>query len=395
MWIKLSKLFYALLIIYYGWFQIVFFQIPNMLLILGVGMMGFIFIHALKTRNLVDSLTTELKIWILFAFTSFGYGMLVAVNQRYLISSILLFTQFLVLMYGIVYISNQETNIDFFIKIFIMFAVLCAITTVFWGVDYGKGRISMGLSNNPNLLGITMAIGVCCVLFKHSFERLFISIFAFSAIMLMIYVTLLTGSRKSFLSIVLIIIYWFLFVIFKDIKAFQFTAKIKAIFSVILVVGAGYYVLYPYFEDSVILLRLTELFEVGAAQREDMYNVAFDLFKQSPLVGIGLNNYRAVSIFGTYSHSTYAEALACTGILGTILYFSPYIILLSHYGKLVTSNLDALLLRQAKVMLGLLSVLLFLGMGVIHFYEMTSSVVFGMLIAFYNVHMKTIKNENM
>jgi hypothetical protein len=35
MWIKLSKLFYVLLVMYYGWFQFIFFKIPNMLLFLG------------------------------------------------------------------------------------------------------------------------------------------------------------------------------------------------------------------------------------------------------------------------------------------------------------------------------------------------------------------------
>ena len=60
---------------------------------------------------------------------------------------------------------------------------------------------------------------------------------------------------------------------------------------------------------------------------------------------------------------------------------------------MVTSRkLDALLLKQARVMLGLFGVLLFLGFGIIHFYEVTSSIAFGMLIAFYNVNMKTLKD---
>jgi len=356
-------------------------------------MMSFIIIQALPTKNLGNSLTLELKLWVLFTFTSFVFGLFVAVNQVFFISSISTFSQFLVMMYGIIYISDQDRNIDFFIKTFIVFALLSAITTVFWGVDFGEGRMSMGLSNNPNTLGITMAIGVCCILYTISFEKLVISIFAFSSIILMIYVTLLTGSRKAFLALVLIIIYWFVFVVFNDIKSFQFTAKIKGILSVLLLIGAGYYVLYPYFKDSVLLLRLTKLFESGSVMRESMYRVALDLFKQNPIFGIGLNNYRAVSIFRTYSHSTYAESLACTGILGSILYFLPYIILISHYRKLVTSNLDVVLLRQAKVMLGLLGVLLFLGVGIIHFYEMISSIAFGMLIAFCNVHMKVIKDK--
>lgn len=392
--IKLSKLFYALFIIYYGWFQIVFFQIPHMLLILGAGMMGLIIMNALPTRNLGNSLTTELKIWILFTVTSFAFGLCVAVNYQFLTSAISTFSQFLLLMYGIVYISNQDRTIDFFIKMFIVLSVLCAITTVFWGVEYvhTSGQLSMGILNNPNDLGITMAIGVCCILFKYNFEKLVSSIFAFSAILCLIYVAMLTGSRKSFICIVFIIIYWFIFIVFKDLKASQFSTKIKGIILILLVIVAGYYILYPFLEGSVLLTRLNMLSDSGDMKRVGMYSEAFNLFTKSPLVGIGFNNYQAVSIFELYSHSTYAEVLACTGILGLILYFSPYIILLSHYGKLVTSNLNAVLQRQAKVLLGLFGVLLFLGVGVIHFYEMSSSIAFGMLIAFCNLTLNSLED---
>ncbi|MED3998187.1 O-antigen ligase family protein [Peribacillus frigoritolerans] len=397
MLIKLSKLFYALLILYFGWFQITFFQIPNMLLILGAGMMGFIILHAILTKTkITNSVTTELMLWILFVFTSFIFGMLVAVNFGYLLSSLMIFCEFLVLMFGIIYISNHDRKIDFFINLFIGYSIICAFTTVFWGVEYGQGRITMGLSNNPNSLGITMVLGVCCILYKHSFKKLFFSIITFSLILLLVYVCLLTGSRKAFLSIVAIFIYWFAFIVFGDIKSLRFIEKLKGIFSILLVIFFGYQFFNQFFADSILLERLTLLFENGSETRESMYSIAFDFFKQSPLVGIGFNNYRALSIFGTYSHSTYSEALACTGIIGSIFYFSAYIKLLINYVRLIMSKkLDALLLKQAKVMLGFFGVLLFLGVGVIHFYEMTSSIAFGMLIAFYNTNIKLIKNGAM
>lgn len=394
MWIKFSKLFYVLLVIYCGWFQFVFFEVHNMLLILGVFMMGFISLHALQTRtNILKSLTIELKLWILFAFTSFAFGLLPIVNQGFFfIRGITTFSQLLVLIYGVIYISKQDRNIDFFIKVFIAFAIICAVTTMFWGVNYRGGQITMGLRNNPNELGITMAIGVCCILYKLSFKKLVYLIVKFIAILLLIYVVLLTGSRKSFFSILLIMIYWLIYVELKDIKASRFTQKIKGIFAILLMTGVSYYIFYPFFEDSILLRRLINLFESGSEIRVGMYIEAIDLFKKSPFVGIGFNNYRAVSIYGTYSHSTYAEALACTGMIGSTLYFFPYIIILINYIKMVTSKkLDALLLKQARVMLGLFGVILFLGFGVIHYYSPTSSIAFGMIIAFYNVNMKTLK----
>jgi O-antigen ligase len=392
MLIKTSKMFYVLLVLYYGWFQTVFFEIPNMLLFLGSGMIGFIILHALQTgRSIFNSITKEIKIWILFAFTSLMFGLIVAVNQGLLIRSIITFVEFLILMFGIVYISNQDRNINFFVNVFVVFAIISAITTLFWGVEIGHGRISMGLSDNPNSLGMIMAIGICCILYKQNFNKLFYSLVAFSAIFMLIYVCILTGSRKSFLVIIAIIIYWLIYVAFTDIKALQLNRKAKGLLSILLLLGGAYFMLYPYFIDSVMFSRLNLLSDTSNEIRLNMYLESFELFKQSPLVGIGLNNYRAVSRFQTYTHSTIMEALACTGIIGSFLYFTPYISLLSNYKKILKCRLDASLLRQAKIMLGLFGVLLLSLPVIIHIYNMTSSITFGMIIAFFNINYGTNK----
>lgn len=54
---------------------------------------------------------------------------------------------------------------------------------------------------------------------------------------------------------------------------------------------------------------------------------AFRVFLNHPIFGVGLDNYRFFSVFSMYSHNTYAEILACTGIVGGIAFiaviFSP------------------------------------------------------------------------
>lgn len=393
MWIKLSKLFYIFLLIYYGWFQVVFFQVPNMLLILGVGMIGFIIIHSLQTREkILTMVTKELVYWFLFLITSFVFGSIVAIKTDYLITSVITFSQFWLLMFGIVYISKQDRKIDFFINIFILFVLICAFTTVFRGVNYGNGRITMGYKNNPNTLGITMAIGVSCILYKIDFKRIANICLSCGLIFLFIYVTLLTGSRKSFLSIVLIVLWWFAFVVIIDLKTLKLSQKINGVLLIGAVISIGYLILYPIFNESVLLLRLIDLFQSGSETREGMYGVAFDLFERSPFIGIGLNNYRAVTIYETYSHSTYAEALACTGIIGSLLYFYPYVLMVNNYRKIIfCKKFDSVLIKQSRVILGLLGVMIFLGIGIIHFYELTSSIAFGMIIAFYRVNKENLQ----
>ena len=392
MYLKLSKFFFLLLVMYYGWFQEVFFQIPNMLLFLGAIMMACIILHACINKiNILKYITIELSFWLLFAFTSFAFGFFIARNRSIMTSYIVTYVEFLILIYGMIYISDQEKSINFFVKSFVFFSTVCSITTIFFGVEYISGRISMGVNNNPNSVGIIMAIGVCCVLYNLNMKRLFQSIFSFAIIFLLLYAAILTGSRKSFLSIVLVFVYWILFVVFKEIKI----AKLKGIALLLLLVVIGVNIVTIFFRDSILLFRLSDLFESGSNIRSGMYRAAFKLFEQSPIIGIGFNNYRILSGYGTYSHSTYAEALACTGLIGITLYFSPYIIIFKKYYTLfINRNLSGTLHRETRVMLGLFFMLLFLGIGIIHFYTMSSNIAFGMIIALSNIYNKEYLSEN-
>lgn len=386
MWINFSKVFYVLIVFYYGWFQIVFFPIPKMLLLLGAGMIGFILVHAIETRtNILTYFPKELVFWFLFLITSLIFGLIVAKDYGILLSAIQTYGQFLVLILGILYISYNDKRVDFFVNVFIVFAILCALTTIFIGIDYGFGRITMGKTNNPNSLGITMVIGVCCILYNISFKKIYYLIPYLGILVLLVYVTILTGSRKSFLSMCLIIGFWLVFVALNELKELEFLDQAKGILAIMLVVVIMYYLIYPYYSESVLTQRLTTLFETGSDTREGMYDVAFALFKENPLIGIGFNNYRVVSVYKTYSHSTYAEALACTGLIGSLIYFLPFLSLLINNVRMAF-NIQHPLNKQSRVMLGLLGVLLFLGIGVIHFYSLTSSIAFGMLIAFRNIY---------
>lgn len=351
-------------------------------------MIGCIFIHAYRNMvSILQCFTIEVVMWILFAVSSLVIGIFIARNPEVLIEEVVTFMEFIILMYGIIYISAYDKSIDFFVEFFILFTAIRALTTLFNGVEYGSGRISMGLNNNPNELGISLAIGVCCILYKLDFKRLWNTVLSFMGILLFIYIVVLTGSRKSFISIALIVVYWLIFVAFKEVGR----AKLKGIIMSALLVIIGYSILNVMLKDSLLFLRLFDLFRSGDNTRTGMYKVAIELFMQSPIFGIGFNNYRILSGYGTYSHSTYAEALSCTGIFGSFLYFYPYGLLLMKYKKLFfNTEVSNLLLKQFRMMAGIFCVLLFLGIGIIHFYEITSSIAFGMLIAFSNINKEYI-----
>ena len=141
--------------------------------------------------------------------------------------------------------------------------------------------------------------------------------------------TIVTGSRKALINLVLFtcMVFWFE----KYNKNFSKTiAKLMAIFAVaalalilILNVDALYQIignrivtLFAYFNGDVEQ-------DLSALRRTYMKQDAIALFLEHPLTGVGLNNFKYVTRYGTYAHSNYYELLCCLGLVGTLLYYIP------------------------------------------------------------------------
>lgn len=384
--ILLSKVIFIILIFYYGWFQIVFFQIPNMLLILGIGLMIPIILHLVKFNTPVkQGLTTELNLWIAFGITSLFLGYFVATNKIIFVNSILTFFEYLLVIYAIIYISRVDNNESFFIKTIFVYCIVCAATTILAGVELRSGRVTMGILNNPNSLGILMTIGVFTALYLIDFQKLWNVITQLFLVGCFLYVIILSGSRKSFLAGILLLLYWVSFVLYKKLKHEKTSKKIMIISLLFLGISLLYGIMVPFFEDSILFSRLDVLLQGGDQTRKMMYMEAFDFFKQSPIVGVGYKQFEVISVFRTYSHSTYAETLACTGLVGTILYFSPFVLLLRKFIKDIREKKgDYIRVQQSSLWLGMLGVITFLGIGIIHYYELDVTIVLGIMLAYCN-----------
>lgn len=144
--------------------------------------------------------------------------------------------------------------------------------------------------------------------------------------------SILSGSRKALVNLVLFTCMILLFSkydknVFKNLGRILLVAAV-AVLVIILVLKI------PFLYD-VIGNRLVTLFsffngdvteDLSALRRDYMKEDAFKLFKQHPIVGIGLNNFKYVARYGTYAHSNYYELLCCLGIIGTLLYYTPIVI---------------------------------------------------------------------
>jgi len=384
MFYKLSKATFVLFIFYIVWFQPVFSPINKAPLVLGVGMIVLLLLHKLSEKGDISFfISRPLILWGIFLIYIFITGFVLADNKGLFISSIITFLQTLAMMLFIIEVSRYEKSNDFFIKTYISLSILYAITLVFWGYEDHYGRITISELSNANIDGITMLYGIFCLLVSLDPKKNIRFILSFSSIVFLFYAIVQTASRKSFLAAAVLILLWFIFVIKKHWKISSIKNKIFLSVLMFFNLTIILFKIAPIFYDSLLFNRLTEdLGYEGDQARIIMYKVALDYFNSNPLFGIGFNQYRV--LFGGSSHSTYAEIISTTGIIGTILYFIPYFIIIYNLLKVYVNKKQTLVAGQAMLYLILVGVMFALAAGVILFFNIQTSIMLALMITFYS-----------
>lgn len=140
--------------------------------------------------------------------------------------------------------------------------------------------------------------------------------------------------------------------------------------------------------ETVMFQRLFRLSdELEGGKRVSMYSEAIEFFLRSSLLGVGFANYAMHSKFGMYSHSTYAEALSCTGIIGTVLYFGSYVIMAINIFKAYSiskKNNNEREIITIKLLFCLFLVMLFTGVGTVLFYDIKGMIFMALIIGHNN-----------
>lgn len=242
-----------------------------------------------------------------------------------------------------VYISfliNTKKDVFQALKLFVYAKIIMAVYIILY-IDLstlGNMRIgagSLGEDWNSNGIGLNLAFAAYAlfVLIQNEKNKL-IRLFYYIFVSFIVILTLLTGSKKALLLIIISIL------IFSILSTSRNRLK-KIGISII----ASLFILYlvtkvPFFYD-VIGERLVTLFasftgigdtDNSTLSRFLMIDYGIDFFKQQPVLGYGLNNFRYLygSLTGdyVYSHNNYIELLVGLGLVGTLIYYSGYFYLL-------------------------------------------------------------------
>lgn len=72
--------------------------------------------------------------------------------------------------------------------------------------------------------------------------------------------------------------------------------------------------------------------------RQVLVDQAVAFWKQSPIIGNGLDTFKVMSSYGVYSHNNYVELLCNLGIIGVIVYYSYFFYLIVKLFRIKTQN---------------------------------------------------------
>lgn len=260
---------------------------------------------------------------VFYGLYSFISGMFVSRDLSWFYSIMVTYLAFALVCYDCCYIIKRTESSEWILNVFLISALACSVKTIFFGADYRTEVIvrTMSAENNPNNLGLSMIVGIFALISrkKYIINRFWLTM---ATALVFLYVILLSASRKCLFAALILIGMWIVSVLHTD-KHLS-ARKISMILAVIVAISAGsYYFITKYSATSSFARML--LLNSSANSRASLYQDAIEYWKTSPIIGIGFCQYQIWSPYRLYSHSSYAEILSCTGIIGFIIFFAPLV----------------------------------------------------------------------
>lgn len=163
-------------------------------------------------------------------------------------------------------------------------------------------------------------------------------------LLIMIITILLTGSRKSLFFILMnFIIILYLKnrnSLFKKLKFFSVAGLVLfIILYVVFSVPMLYQIIGYRIENLFYFISGSKVNENSVYERLYMIKVGIDMFKNRPLFGYGIDNYRFYFNMtpggrNTYSHNNIIELMVGTGIFGVLIYYLTHVSVLKDLFKI-------------------------------------------------------------
>lgn len=342
---------------------------------------------------------TEIKCWIAYAILSLITTAFITIGSSSMdfASDIIKYVQRLAIIMMVAYICERENSIKFGLRLMAVTAVALAISVITVTGDIQlKLDITSGANLSQNDTGAILAFGCFTIIFAWGKRRkasLLLSSLKTTGIVLCLIVMFLAGSRKSIIALTLMLVLMLVLCSGNYLARLNF----KRIFIVLIVGIAAYLVvsemLLPYAEQTSLYRRLFGLESDVTVDsddlRMDLYIWAMEEFFEHPFWGMGFNRYHLE--YGVYTHSTYVEPLACSGLIG-LLYLYPYYLIIKKQLYLIrVSKRGSYARLKQKEIFVYLCMALFIAVGIPYMYKDAPCILLGTFVASQRISFRELR----
>ncbi len=337
----------------------------------------------------------ENKLWLIYLVLSLVTSAF-AINAGYAVSSLIKFAQRLLIIVTVTQICKDDESIDFALELMTVIAVLCAGAILMnLGSIHGRLTLDNDASISVNDVGSILAYGcfTAIMVAEKRFRRsaALKQFFVASALILLISVIFLSGSRKAFYAVVI------LFVLLLFGGALKIQNPVQIISLVLVGMVTWVFIsnrLLPLMEQTSLYSRIWGYKAQEAISSDEgrmqLYFVAFKDFLSSPIWGLGFNNYFIKHL--NYTHSTYADPIACSGLISAF-YLVPYFRILRKQIAFIRISDDTTSKTRNKQILAFYLMFLFIGIGIPYLYKDIPCILLGMMVAYQSIEMNRMYDE--
>lgn len=380
----------------------IFGQGYKLISILGAGLVFFT-VGAVYREKLLKLISPEIICLLVFLLYSLASGIFLTADRSRLLDSWFTLFQNLTMVICLILLMKQGVSPAVFAGIFLVIYLLCMYFSLTGNTISKNGRLSIAEGYNPNEMGYLIVFGVISMLyFLPYMKSILLKGLVIAGIIGAFYIVLSSGSRQNFLVLILVLVLWLLFNLYQ-LRSKNISMKTVGTISVILLVlivlaGSIADAVMKAFHESILYERMiSESVQSSDEVRKYFYYLAMGYFKQSPLLGIGYDQFRVKNIYGMYSHSTYVELLSCTGILGCILWFNPYLMVLKRFLRLKRRKggrgRDPIQEYQLNIVFIYYITLILLGLTTVHIYKINMLLVLAFVTGYMEQRMSHEEKE--
>lgn len=306
--------------------------------VLFVCLFGLIVFYLIREQGVIKFKLTSLHAYMLLFISACYLSTINAIEPSVALSRSFDIVKIFFMLIILYMCYQDKKSVDTLLKIGMWTGyIVCFYTVYFYGLDYFITVLSSSarIANdalNANTVGLLGANAIVMTLYYMLYDRpRWWNIIALPTLGILA----ATGSRKALVFVVVGTVLLFIFRSLRSANVVNSIAKIIGSLLALTIVGVAVLQL-PMFSE--VLDRMSSMVDAFSGTGGDsstiirlaLVDIGWDLFYQSPITGVGVNNPSVYTFFlygkeNYYLHNNYIELLAGTGVIGLLAYYSMYI----------------------------------------------------------------------